>query len=349
MKQAAIALALVVAGASALALFDVPIAWPVREASRPDVGMIESREVEVASLITARILELGADEGVRVRRGDTLAVLEKDEIALGASELEAKLAEARAALAAIESLPRAEDIAVQRSRIAEAEVVLERARCDLDRARRLGAWSVSDREMADLEAEVRLVTQRLATARSEMARLEAGALPAEVQAATARVVQLSRALDRARLELTRTVILSPIDGVVRSRHYEVGELVRAGDPLFTCMISGISIGAIIATRSPTQEVAWQYLGLYVLIGATVFSGWIYPLSSMPDAARAISAALPPRWYLEIVRAVLLKGASASELQRQFAFLAGLTLACATVALLAVLSLRALLRAEDAGG
>jgi ABC-2 type transport system permease protein len=55
--------------------------------------------------------------------------------------------------------------------------------------------------------------------------------------------------------------------------------------------------------------------------AIILSGFMFPVETMPPAFQVITLLNPLRHFLELVRAVFLKGAGLSELWSQFTFLA----------------------------
>ena len=65
----------------------------------------------------------------------------------------------------------------------------------------------------------------------------------------------------------------------------------------------------------------------VLMPVMLLSGFMFPVTSMPAAFQWLTLLNPLRHYLEIVRAVFLKGAGFEALSRQFAalFLIGTTI------------------------
>jgi HlyD family secretion protein len=146
--------------------------------------------VQVGSQVSGSIRSLSADFNSIVRKGQELARLDP---ALFQSAIE----QARA------SLIRAE---ADRDRL---KVALADATSKLTRARELGERQLipaSDLDAAD-------VNQRLAAA--------------QVRSAEAQVTQARAALSQAEVNLAKTVIASPIDGIVVARNVDVGQTVAA--------------------------------------------------------------------------------------------------------------------------
>ena len=100
--------------------------------------------------------------------------------------------------------------------------------------------------------------------------------------------------------------------------------------LFTLVMSGL--GITIANRSATMLQSIFIMFAIVMV-FQLMSGLFTPVSSMPDWAKYIAAVLPPRYYIEIMRAIYLKGAGVAMLMPQFAVLGAFAvLFCAVAAL-----------------
>lgn len=101
--------------------------------------------------------------------------------------------------------------------------------------------------------------------------------------------------------------------------------------LFSLVMSGL--GVSIANRSATMLQSIFVMFAFIMI-FQLMSGLFTPIGSMPQWAQTITYVIPPRYFIEIMRAVYLKGATVSDLGTQFivlaAFAAGLlALAAAT--------------------
>ena len=101
-----------------------------------------------------------------------------------------------------------------------------------------------------------------------------------------------------------------------------GSLVVLAAGGFLFILCGLSIGLLISTVSRTQQEAFLTMYL-VFLPTLIFSGFFFPIESMPSIFQWISYANPMRYFLEIVRALFLKGAGLAELYRQFAVIAAM--------------------------
>ena len=93
----------------------------------------------------------------------------------------------------------------------------------------------------------------------------------------------------------------------------------------------LAAGLLISTVSKTQQEAFLTMYL-VLLPSIILSGFFFPIASMPILFEWISYLNPVRYFLEIVRALFLKGAGLAELWPQFMALLLLGLATMTVAI-----------------
>lgn len=96
--------------------------------------------------------------------------------------------------------------------------------------------------------------------------------------------------------------------------------------LFSLVMSGLGIS--IANQSSTMLQSIFVMFAFIMI-FQLMSGLFTPISSMPRWAQCLTYAIPPRYFIDIMRAVYLKGATISELWHQYAALS----AFATVILL----------------
>ncbi|HXV85622.1 MAG TPA: ABC transporter permease [Gemmatimonadales bacterium] len=97
------------------------------------------------------------------------------------------------------------------------------------------------------------------------------------------------------------------------------------------ILAGLGVGLFISSISRTQQEAFMTMFLF-LIPAIILSGFFYPISSMPLGFQWLTLLNPVRHFLEIVRAVFLKGESMAGLWEQYL---ALSLMAATILSLAV--------------
>ena len=100
--------------------------------------------------------------------------------------------------------------------------------------------------------------------------------------------------------------------------------------LFSLVMSGL--GVAIANKSATMIqsvfVMFAFIMIFQLMG-----GLFTPISSMPLWAQTVTYVVPPRYFIEIMRSVYLKGSTLADLWPQFAALGGIALILNTLAAL----------------
>jgi ABC-2 type transport system permease protein len=101
-----------------------------------------------------------------------------------------------------------------------------------------------------------------------------------------------------------------------------------GDALFLLLASlayvycALSIGVLISTRAKTQQVAMMAAMVSTFLPSFLLSGFVFPIASLPAALQAVSYLVPARYFLIIIRDVMLKGADIGHLMTPFLFLLG---------------------------
>ena len=200
----------------------------------PDViqGQVETTDYRLSSKVPARVLEMRVSEGDRVRRGDTLAVME-------APDINAKLAQAEAAYAAAEAQKQKADNGTRREQVQQAYEMLQKAKaaCDvaektyrrIERLYANGVMAEQKRDEAKAQYDAMLATEKAAQAQYDMAIN--GVRHEDKSAATAQVARAKGAVTEVESYVGETYIIASADGVVTEIFPEVGELVGAGAPI----------------------------------------------------------------------------------------------------------------------
>src|SRR5262249_15349156 len=217
-----LALILVVAGIGGYLLWRPLPALPV-------VGVVRATEVRVAPGVRGQLAGIKVPKGGHLRAGEVVA----DPSAL---ELTASVAQARAALAAASAsrdhvyagVPD-EEIAALASEIDKAKSRLAYAQSQLDRAAYLARSDYATQQTLDQ------ATNDVASARADAPEAEANhaaavAGPTKEERAIADT-QAAAALAVLERRLEKTISRAPADGVVSVIVAEVGETIRAGQPV----------------------------------------------------------------------------------------------------------------------
>ena len=113
--------------------------------------------------------------------------------------------------------------------------------------------------------------------------------------------------------------------VRRSLPREPWVLAGGGCPFILCMLG---IGLFISTVSMTQQQA-MVSGFFFIMPAITFSGFGFPISSMPEFMQWLTYLDPLRYFLDVLRGVYLKGVGLDVLWPQMAAMALLALVMLT--------------------
>lgn len=178
------------------------------------------------------VLEIQADEGDRVNRGDALARLDDARLGIALRELEARRDEAAARLAELEAGPRREQIEAAAARVREAGEGTELLRAKNARRDELLAEGViADEEKDEFAFGLRAAQARLDAAHHRLEELKAGSRPEVLQAQRAVVDRLDAQIAATQLEIERSVLRAPFPGTIVKRRADEGAVLTAGQPL----------------------------------------------------------------------------------------------------------------------
>ncbi len=210
----------------------------------------------VTPLTAAAVLRVPVMETQTVKAGDVLVELDNADARVALDQAEAQLASAERRVAGYYATDRAlaaqvasrdADIAAANARVASAKSDLTRAKIDLDRREALVAsGAVSGDELTNARNRYQAAVAGLATANASLAQANAQVVAAKgsqavngalihgtAPQANPEVRAARAAVDRAKLDLDRTIIRAPIAGVIAKKTVQVGQRVALGTPLMT--------------------------------------------------------------------------------------------------------------------
>jgi ABC-2 type transport system permease protein len=90
------------------------------------------------------------------------------------------------------------------------------------------------------------------------------------------------------------------------------------------IVAALSIGILISTVVNTQLVAMMAALLATVLPSVMLSGFIFEIKNMPLPLQYLSAIVPARHFIEIIRGVMLKGVGVTVLWQETAALLALT-------------------------
>ncbi len=205
-------------------------------------GTIEGTAVAVAVEVGGRVAGVRVDEGRRVHRGDTLAVIDDTDYRIQLRQAEANLAAAEAQLRLALEGSRTEDVT-------QAKAAYDNAARDYQRMKDLLATrTVTQKQFDDAEARFIAAQQTYEKLVRGLRREEIAALRARRDQAAAQAEQLAKKVRDCRL-------LAPSDGTITLRSVEPGEVVMPGARLFRLTDLGLMKLTIYLRETDLASVA----------------------------------------------------------------------------------------------
>lgn len=219
-----------------------------------DNAYVGADSAQVTALVAGPVKEVRVSGTQAVKKGDILVILDDADQRIAVADAEAALrlarqrygqADANADAARARVAARGADVAQARARLRDADASVERARAELARRESIAATgAVSGEELTAARASLKqaqaardLAAAAIATAEAtrRSASGDLGAAEAVVRGTTVtsapEVAAAAARLEKARLDLARTVIHAPVDGIVTNRQVQVGQRIAAGVPI----------------------------------------------------------------------------------------------------------------------
>ena len=226
-----------------------------------DNAYVNADSAQVTPLVSAAVTEVAVVNTQFVRKGQILLRLDDSDAKLALAKAEAEYLKARRQFAqtaatggslAAQVGARDADVGQAHAQLAAAEANFGKARVDLARRQELASTgAVSGEELTSAKNAYATAQANLSLARAAISQASATrnaaeeswaanqALIAGTTADTSPEVAAAKAkLDQARLDLERTVIRAPMDGVVTNRQVQVGQRIGAGSPVMTIVPVG---------------------------------------------------------------------------------------------------------------
>ena len=98
------------------------------------------------------------------------------------------------------------------------------------------------------------------------------------------------------------------------------------------ILLALSLGLLISSVSTSQLMALLLSAMVLLIPIVMLSGMMFPVESMPTILQWISAIVPPRYYIEAMRKLMIMGVGIREIAREVGILSAMTLVVLIISL-----------------
>jgi membrane fusion protein (multidrug efflux system) len=276
-----------------------------------DDAQIDANISPVIPRISGYVATVKVTDNQRVKKGDTLLVLDNSDELIKVAQAEAALAAAKSNLGVANASTAAAqanvattkaNVSIADAQIAAARVNVWRANQDYQRyANLIKDHSITQqqfeqaqatKETAERQLQV-LVEQKNAASRTTLAsESQSAATGQQISVAQANIQQRQADLDNAKLNLSYTVITAPEDGLVSKINIRPGQFVQAGQSLFS-VVADNSIW-VTANFKETQLDKMK-VGQKVIVHVDAYPGHDFEakVSSFSPATGARFALLPP--------------------------------------------------------
>ena len=98
------------------------------------------------------------------------------------------------------------------------------------------------------------------------------------------------------------------------------------------ILLALSLGLLISSIAQTQLVALLLSAMVLLMPVVMLSGMLFPVESMPGILQWLSAIVPPRYYIQAMRKLMIMGVGIAEVKQEALVLLGMTALLLTIAL-----------------
>ena len=220
------------------------------------VGTLERDRLELAATAAEPISEVLVAEGQHIKAGDV--VLQQDSARMGAqlAMAEAQVAEASAELAELVRGPRSEEVLAARARLDSEAVSAARESKEYDRVVDLANRKLISASAVDTQRAARdraAAVQR--ESRARLAELLKGTRIEQLDAARAHLATAEAQRDEIAIAHARLQLRAPVDAIVESLPYRVGEQPEVGTPIAILLQDGLPFARVYvpeARRAATK-------------------------------------------------------------------------------------------------
>ena len=128
-------------------------------------------------------------------------------------------------------------------------------------------------------------------------------------------------------KLTPYLVLSVVNfaSVLLLAHFVMGVPVRGSIALLTLVSivfvgASLGLGLLVSVISRTQQTAMLLCGMGLTMPTMMLSGIIFPCESMPVILQAVSDIIPAKWYIIMVKRIMIQGAGFADISVEFVVL-----------------------------
>ncbi|BCX75183.1 HlyD family efflux transporter periplasmic adaptor subunit [Acinetobacter bereziniae] len=219
-----------------------------------DNAYVGAETAEITSMVSGQVAEVLVSDTQQVKKGDVLAIIDNRDAKIAVAEAEAALTKAKrqytqssanSSSLSSQILVSTDDINSAKAQVAQAEVAYQQAQQEFARRQQLSATgAISKEEFSKAQSALNNAKASVDVAKAALAQTESKRKAAQSnldanealirgtsQSSTPDVLVAQAKLDQALLDLQRTEIKAPLDGIVARRSIQIGQRVAPGASL----------------------------------------------------------------------------------------------------------------------
>lgn len=189
--------------------------------------IVPAHQILVSPKVSGMVVTLNVEEGLRVKKGDVLAVLETTDYEADLRRAQATLQLSRKRLEELERGSRPEEITQAEEELNETQTNLNDLERTYLRNKELFAKKgVTEQELLNSEAAYFAMQRRVAKLKAGLALLREGPRIERIEQARAEVQQAEADVSKAEWRLSNCTIRAPISGTILKKNAEEGNIVN---------------------------------------------------------------------------------------------------------------------------
>ncbi|MQZ29894.1 HlyD family efflux transporter periplasmic adaptor subunit [Acinetobacter haemolyticus] len=278
-----------------------------------DNAYVGAETAQVTSMVSGQVAEVLVKDTQQVKQGDVLVRIDERDAKIQLAQAQAELAKAqrqyRQSQANSRSLNsqvvvRNDEISSAQAQVTKAQADYDRASLELKRRNELAATgAISKEELSKAQSAVSTAKASLELAQAGLAQATSSRKAAEStfaanealiqgvnEASTPDVLVAKAHVDQAQLDLERTVIRAPVDGVIARRNIQIGQRVAPGAVMMSVVpVSDLYVDANFKESQLAKVKAGQKVSLTSDLygGDVVYHGTVQGFSGGTGAAFAL--------------------------------------------------------------
>ncbi|MEO3355570.1 HlyD family efflux transporter periplasmic adaptor subunit [Acinetobacter haemolyticus] len=278
-----------------------------------DNAYVGAETAQVTSMVSGQVAEVLVKDTQQVKQGDVLVRIDERDAKIQLAQAQAELAKAQRQYKQSQANSRSlnSQVVVRNDEISSAQAQVTKAQADYDRAslelkRRnelAATGAISKEELSKAQSAVSTAKASLELAQAGLAQATSSRKAAEStfaanealiqgvnEASTPDVLVAKAHVDQAQLDLERTLIRAPVDGVIARRNIQIGQRVAPGTVMMSVVpVSDLYVDANFKESQLAKVKAGQKVTLTSDLygGDVIYHGTVQGFSGGTGAAFAL--------------------------------------------------------------